>query len=286
MPRQNDIDLNLLRTFHCFARTRSVRKTAQALGRSVPAISARLHQLQRELEVDLFVRSGRGLALTPIGRLVSSRASNLLGGVHELLDLVAADGGHPAGVLRVGALPTVGVFVLGPLLPHFATACPDVQVELEYGAQPAAAALGAGEIDVALGVGRAPADGLRTFVIDTVRPVLVTGSGVHLTAATPWVGYGPTDDAFFDAVWAYQVAQGIAPRVHHRVRHIETLKALVNHGAGAAILPDYTVSASGLQVHPVDGLDLSMDMWLAVRPSAVNSPAVAAFSDAVRRSRV
>ena len=285
MPGPSDVDLNLLHTFHCFARTLSVRKTAEVLGRSVPAISARLHQLQRELQVDLFVRSGRSLTLTPIGRVVASRADDLLGGVRELLDMVAADAGHPTGVLRVGALPTVGVFVLGPLLPHFAVECPNVEVELEYGEQPAAAALRAGKIDVAIGVGRCPPDGLQTHVIDSVRPVLVTGSGVHLTAETPWVGYGPTDDAFFNAVWAYQVEQGIAPRVHHRVRHIETLKALVKNGAGAAILPDYTASGAGFEAHPLHDLDVSMDMWLAVRVSAVGSPAIEAFTDAVRRSR-
>ncbi|MGH1347668.1 MAG: LysR family transcriptional regulator [Nannocystales bacterium] len=294
MTRTNDLDLTLLRTFRLFARLGSVQATALELGRSQPAISARLHQLQREIGADLFVKSGRRLVLTPLGRTLDRRAGVVVDGVRALLDEVATAAERPIGVLRIGALPTLGVFVLGRLLPEFASRFPDVELELEYQPDPTSASLRSGEFDVLMGVGEPPGGEVATQIIGVARPVLVVARSGTKARRTPvrartlqsmsWVGYGPTDDAFFSAVWSYLSEHGLASRVRPRVRHIETLKALVRHSTDATILPDYTVVEADLHARPIADLKFSMPVWVAVRSSSLGVSAIDAFLDALRQA--
>src|SRR5690242_20704011 len=62
-----DLDLNLLRVFAVVAETGSVTAAAQCLYLTQPAVSAALRRLTTTVRAPLFVRSGRGLALTSRG---------------------------------------------------------------------------------------------------------------------------------------------------------------------------------------------------------------------------
>lgn len=288
----SSLDLNLLYTFRAFAELGSLRATAARLGRSQPAISARLHQLEDELGTPLFVREGRRLSLTPFGRAFRARLEPLFGGLSALVDHARAASDRPSGVLRVGVLPTVGVYVVAPRIARLRARHPDVEVELAYGLGSAhVEALRAGRLDLALGVGDAPRD-LEVVEIGVARAVLAfrKKKGPRLPArairprplrALEWVGYGRIGDAFFDAVWSFMEAHGLDTRVAVRAPNIHTLKALVAAGAGVAIVPDYTVVERELDTRRVSGLDVSHPIWLAARPSAVPIPIIAAGIEAL-----
>ncbi len=65
--------------------------------------------------------------------------------------------------------------------------------------------------------------------------------------------------------------------VRLRVPHIQTLKELVLLGAGAAILPDYTVPEPEFARRPIEGLTFSHPVWAALRPSSRGIAAVRVF---------
>src|ERR1700760_2788739 len=69
-----DLDLNLLRVFAVVAESGSVTEAAHRLYLTQPAVSAALRRLTQVVGTPLFVRSGRGLAL-------SSRGERLRGAV-------------------------------------------------------------------------------------------------------------------------------------------------------------------------------------------------------------
>ncbi|MEZ4318223.1 MAG: LysR family transcriptional regulator [Myxococcota bacterium] len=71
---ERDLDLNLLRVFLAVADTGSVTEAASVLYVTQPAVSAALRRLRVALGVDLFVREGRGLALTARGRRLAAEA--------------------------------------------------------------------------------------------------------------------------------------------------------------------------------------------------------------------
>src|SRR4051812_34164201 len=63
-----DLDLNLLRAFAVVAESGSVTEAARRLYMTQPAVSAALRRLTTAVGAPLFVRSGRGLALTGRGQ--------------------------------------------------------------------------------------------------------------------------------------------------------------------------------------------------------------------------
>lgn len=70
--------LNALRAFEAVARLDSVSRAAEELHVTHGAVSRQLRQLEEALGAPLFVRAGRGLALTPTGRRLHAAAADAL----------------------------------------------------------------------------------------------------------------------------------------------------------------------------------------------------------------
>ncbi|MET0402976.1 MAG: LysR family transcriptional regulator, partial [Cystobacter sp.] len=71
---EKNLDLNLLRVFVVVAEAGSVTEAAQRLYLTQPAVSAALRRLASTVGAPLFVRSGRGLALTTRGQTLLATA--------------------------------------------------------------------------------------------------------------------------------------------------------------------------------------------------------------------
>jgi LysR family transcriptional activator of nhaA len=96
-----------LRYFHAVVVEGSVTAAAEALHVSQPSVSAQIRKLERAIGYELFDRSGRGLALTPEGRLVNEYAEEIFRLGSELQQTVR--GRLPGRPLRlnVGLAATV-----------------------------------------------------------------------------------------------------------------------------------------------------------------------------------
>ena len=280
------LDLNLLHSFRVFVEERSVDGAARRLGRSQPVISERLKQLQDQLGVRLLEKHGRRLQLTPAGRDLDRRLAPLLQSLADTVEVTRAARTEPAGVLRVGVLPTVGVYVLAPRLASWLEAHEAVDVEMLTGlADDHLAALRRGEVDAVAGVGDPPHGELAVDVLSLARAVVVGRRGrVPASRAElrehDWVAFGRIGDAFFDAVGAFMEREALATRI--QVAHIQTLKALVRAGLGLAILPDYTVTEPDLEAWRPRGLKIEQPIWIATRRASADVPIVGSFRDALR----
>ena len=155
---------------------------------SQPAVSAAVSALQKELGVTLVARSGRGLELTPAGRVFARYARQLLGLLDEAT--VAATGKeHPEkGRVRLAAVTTAGEHVLPRFLASFREVYPDAEVSLEVGNRVRVwDLLEHREADLAIG-GRPPGNGRLASL--ATRPNLLVlvaagrGDGPHSRTAT------------------------------------------------------------------------------------------------------
>lgn len=288
-----DVDLNLLHTFRAFVRAGGVDAAARALGRSQPAISVRLHRLESELGVTLFEQVGRRLQLTAVGRMVDQQLDPIFGALVDLLDHARAEA--PIGRLRLGVLPTVGVYVLAPALAKLRRRHAGITIELHHGAvSDHVHALAAGDLDAVAGVGRPPGVGLSISSLGVAAPVLVTPRGDRLArrrsvrarhlADRSLVGFGRTGDDFFDAIDDYFSEHDLHGQIGIRAAHIQTLKALVQRGAGLAILPDYTIRDTNLAAIAIADLQLRQTIWIATRSSRHATPIMAALVECARTS--
>jgi LysR family transcriptional activator of mexEF-oprN operon len=112
-----DLDLNLLRVFVVVAGARSVTRAAAQLYLTQPAVSAALRRLTGAVGATLFVRSGRGLVLSPRGeRLFASVRPLLEDMVNAALAPPTFDAATSDRTLRLGLSDSMEGWLLAPLL--------------------------------------------------------------------------------------------------------------------------------------------------------------------------
>ncbi|MCZ8397029.1 LysR family transcriptional regulator [Achromobacter ruhlandii] len=119
-----------LRFFLSLAATSSLAQAARALDVTPPAVTQRLHALEKRLGVRLVNRSGRGTALTDEGRLLALRAGQICGELNELADELAGRRGVVAGHLRVVAPLGFGQRYVAGLVAGFRDGQGDVTASL------------------------------------------------------------------------------------------------------------------------------------------------------------
>jgi LysR family transcriptional regulator, hydrogen peroxide-inducible genes activator len=81
-------------------------------------LSASIKELEALLGAGLVDRTKRNVVLTPLGVEVAERARKIIGEVEELAHLARAANAPLSGMLRLGAIPTVGPFLLPKVLPE------------------------------------------------------------------------------------------------------------------------------------------------------------------------
>lgn len=97
------LGLDPLVHFHFIAKHQSLRKAAQALHLSAPALTHSLNKLERDLGVALCHRSKAGFRLTEHGKSLANRAEII---VSEMSDYLASlqDSKRYSGILSIGVL--------------------------------------------------------------------------------------------------------------------------------------------------------------------------------------
>lgn len=124
-----DLDLNLLRVFVAVASERSVTAAAARLYLTQPAISAALRRFAATLGTKLFVRRGRGLALTARGEQLYAQVQPLLRAVLQAtLAPPRFDPSRSESVLRLGLSDMMEAWLLPPLLRRLEQRAPSMRV--------------------------------------------------------------------------------------------------------------------------------------------------------------
>jgi LysR family nitrogen assimilation transcriptional regulator len=102
------MDLRQLRYFIAVATRGSVTAAAAELNVSQPALSAQIHNLERELDTVLLDRHSRGVRLTEAGKLLMERGAGIVSDAEALARSVTEHGRSATAVFRLGVTPTVG----------------------------------------------------------------------------------------------------------------------------------------------------------------------------------
>lgn len=140
-----------LESFVRSAESGSFSAAARRLALTPAAVSRNVAQLERNLGVQLFQRSTRGLIPTEAGeRFLQSVRSGLDGIQGAIADLMV-NAGQPAGVLKLSVPAGFGMDYLLPLMPAFMERYPAVTPDWFFDNRPVD--LIAGGFDVAIGGG-------------------------------------------------------------------------------------------------------------------------------------
>lgn len=122
--------LPTLRAFEAAARRESFLQAATELGMTAAAVSQHVKALEDWLGLALFERRPRGVRLTADGRELGAACSEGLGHIARAVERLSAR----KAVVRasLACMPSVVTHWLGPRLPRFRAAYPDIQVSIVY----------------------------------------------------------------------------------------------------------------------------------------------------------
>ncbi|MEU8140953.1 LysR family transcriptional regulator [Nonomuraea sp. NPDC048901] len=142
-----------LRAFAAVVRLGSVKQAAAELDVSEAAVSLHVGQLRKELGDRLFTRTAAGLAFTPGGLRLASRAAELLS-LQERTIIEVSQAGRGRRLLRVAASSLFAEHAAPGLIGLFAGRAADLDVELSvHDPRRFGSLLRARTVDVAIGPG-------------------------------------------------------------------------------------------------------------------------------------
>jgi DNA-binding transcriptional LysR family regulator len=284
------IELRHLRYFVAVAEELHFRRAAERLHMSQPPLSQQIRGLERELGVELFLRTQRRVELTPAGERLLVEARAVLEAVDAAVRATRRVGTGEQGRLAIGFVGSAMYGVLPGVIRAFRSRYPDVDAELREGSTAEQLeALKARRIHV--GVVRPPVeeDQLETLTINHERFVVALPAGHELAERRPLHLRDLMHEAFVTLdereapglraqLKEARKRLGGTTRIVQEAGEMQTLIGLVASGLGIALVPD---SVSRLAREDVVYRDLSgwaptVDLALAWREDD-DSPLVRNF---------
>lgn len=154
-----------LRAFEAAARHESFALGAKELNLTPSAVSHQVRELEEHFGIPLFIRANRRVEATPEGRRLFESLTRTFDALEAACNDVGARSREQ--VLTVHCAPSLAVKWLGPRLPAFMQAHPDITIRLSSGAEPLDLARER-ELDVAISYG-----------------IAREGTGIEVTALGP-----------------------------------------------------------------------------------------------------
>jgi len=144
--------LKQFRYLVALAHTLHFRKAAEQCHVSQPTLSGQLQELEERLGVQLVERSRRSqVVLTSIGQTIAERARIVLRDVQDIVDLGKHGQQWLDGTIKLGALPTLGPYLLPHVLPELHQSHPSLKLYVREGMPaPLVRSLEDGDLDLLL----------------------------------------------------------------------------------------------------------------------------------------
>ena len=241
------LNLVQLKVLAAVARHGSVTEAARELHYSQPSVSHHLSRLEAATGAKLIQRIGRGIRLTPEGRLLAHRAAEIVGRVDAATGELAAQVGLHAGRVRLAANASTLSTIVPAAAAALTQAYPGIEVSpIERHPAEAMRMLRHGDVDVALvfRYADAPAEeGVRLLHLgDDSLNLLSRQPGDRLAdhRDSAWIGGCEWCEAELRAACR---REGFTPHITAHSDDIVVVQALVAAGIGVATQPGLALRA-------------------------------------------
>lgn len=290
------MELRHLRYFVAIAEEENFRRAADKLHVSQSPLSRQMQQLEEEISAELFESSGRGVKLTPAGRLFLQKAKGILASVDAAAKEARETAEGRIGTLTIGFEAGSSLFgTLSTLLSRFRTRAPRVNVEfLAMSSAEQWDALGSRQISLGYG-NHVPEDSSLQSVVLSRHPMgIILPKGHHLADRTRirvkdlagepiLMDPRSANPRLYDDIIAAVRAHGVNLNVAAEVPNGEALLMLVASGLGLSFGTSLTLG--GLLWKPVGDLGLQVHEIVMWRPDDADAPLLRPFLDIVRELR-
>ena len=254
------LSLDALQIFKTVVEEGGINRAAAKLHRVQSNVTTRVKQLEEQLGTPLFLRQGRGLALSAEGKVLLGYADRLLRLSSEAASALSR--GTPRGTLKLGTLESTAAARLPPVLSRYHRDCPEVSIELATGTSGALVArLLNYEIEAAfVAEPFAAGRGVEMQHVFTEELVLITPASVGRIRSAKDIGRRTVIAFAAGCSYRRRLEQwlGLEKVVPERVMEFASYHAIVAcvaAGAGIAVVPRSIISAvlkeKEVTVHPL-----------------------------------
>ena len=294
-----DLVLRRLRTLQEVAQHGGVNAAAAALHYSPSAISQQMAALEEEVGAPVMIRSGRGVALTHVGRVLLGHAQILLDAERQACSAVEEARDSVEVELTVGVFCTVAASLVPLVVRDLAERHPQLRVKTrETDPDEATLQLRHGHLDLAFLIDYPDAaEAWRSGIVITP----VGFDALHVAAPSGWFDEPVIDLAdLADQSWIMAGPEnyygralhsacrraGFDPHIAHQVKEQPTALAMVAAGLGVTMMSDLGRSflpAQGVSTHRLRE-PVRRQILVGYDEPVRARPAVSAFIGSVLRS--
>ena len=269
----------------------NMRKAAERLFLSQPALSQRLQSIEKEWGTLLFIRSQKGLETTSAGEIVVAYAKETIVRKEETLELIASMADKVHGTLKIACASIVGQNWLPQVLKEYVDQYPDAKISLLTGwSSEIVKALYDGEAHVGIVRGQVDWKSRKTHLFRDRLYLVdreITSIDELKDTDRPFVQFKSDSNYYMEIQrwWQRHFAQ--KPGRQITVDQIETCKQLALNGIGYAILPSITLTGNEMVnrvplLNNEEEFELTRDTWLIGYESSFALKQVDAFTQIVQ----
>ncbi|AZG08245.1 LysR family transcriptional regulator [Pigmentiphaga sp. H8] len=288
------MELRQLRHFVVLAEEMHFGRAAKRLYMTQPALSTSVMRLEEELQVRLFDRDSKTMAITPVGTAMLVRAKEIVWLSDRLEQFGKAMGAGKAGVIDLGFTGTLLYRGLSEILNRFSSNYPAIELSVrEISSQVQLDMVRAGRLDAAFVNSPVPPAGLASLPLFEERFVACLPASHPLSTARRidvrdlqrdvFVMFSrDPSPAYYDHVVALCAAAGFEPKVRVAATQVLSIVALVASGLGVSLVPESVSKAgiAGVVYVPLRGVDKQPSAFLAWNPQR-DVPGLQALVDIV-----
>lgn len=273
------------------AQEMNMRKAAERLFVSQPALSQRLQSIEKEWGTKLFIRSQKGLSLTPAGEMVIQFANEMLAKEEKVREAITSLDSEVYGTLKIAVASIVGQNWLPQVLKKFVKKHPQAKISLVTGwSSEISKALYEDQAHIGIVRGTPDWKGVKMHLFEDRLNLVdteITKPEQVLETDRPFIQF-KSDSNYYQEIqeWWMRNFQS-APKRTIIVDQIETCKQMTFNGIGYAILPEITLNGAEENIFKIpllnpNGVQLKRDTWLIGYESAFQLNQVQAFIEIVK----
>ncbi|MBO1514598.1 LysR family transcriptional regulator [Metabacillus bambusae] len=272
----------------------NMRKASERLFVSQPALSQRLQTIEKSWGFQIFIRSQKGLTLTPAGEKVISFAREVVNKEEKVREQISELEGEVHGTLKLAVASIIGQHWLPEVLKKYVNKYPHAKISLITGwSSEILKSMFEDHVHIGIIRGNPEWKGIKEHLLtDTLYLVDTEISKIEdvLHTERPFIQF-KSDSTYYQEIqdWWHNQFQ-TSPKRTIVVDQIETCKQMAFNGIGYAILPSVTLKEDEQDIFKIPLLDengkpIERDTWLLGIESSFELKQVKAFLDIVKEHK-
>ncbi|PMC35121.1 LysR family transcriptional regulator [Bacillus sp. UMB0899] len=279
-----------LRMLVVLAEEMNMRKASERLFVSQPALSQRLQTIEKSWGLQLFIRSQKGLTLTPAGEKIVAYAREVVLKEDKVKEELLALEGEVHGTLKLAVASIIGQHWLPSVLKTYVRKFPHAKISLITGwSSEILKSMYEDHVHVGIIRGDPEWKGMKKHLLtDTLYLVDTEIQNIEevLHTERPFIQF-KSDSSYYQEIQDWWHRQfNTSPKRTIVVDQIETCKQMALNGIGYAILPSVTLKEEEQEVFKIpllddDGKPIERNTWLLGFESSFELKQVKAFLEIV-----